>query len=165
MRGGFTLRVTYVRENRAYLNERIVDVPWTNKQLHRPWEHFRSKLEPGARRRPGPRSSPGPDAKKAVAEMVAGTVRRIAGPVPAAPSGCTASACSARNNRTGQPVREHRPGLCSTSCRGWPVEYKPVDLRYRAFPDDITANSWGYARPLEERLSGPARVRPTSHSL
>ena len=27
MRGGFTLRVTYVRENRAYLNERIVDVP------------------------------------------------------------------------------------------------------------------------------------------
>ena len=29
MRGGFTLRVTQVRENRAYLESRHVDVPWT----------------------------------------------------------------------------------------------------------------------------------------
>ena len=33
MRGGFTVHVTFVRENRAYLESRHVDVPWTNKQL------------------------------------------------------------------------------------------------------------------------------------
>src|SRR5208337_2121807 len=47
MRGGFTLRVTMVRENRAYLEARHVDVPWTNKNLTVKWEHFVSKLEPG----------------------------------------------------------------------------------------------------------------------
>src|SRR5262249_52415637 len=33
MRGGFTLRVTMVRENRAYLTSHHVNVPWTNKDL------------------------------------------------------------------------------------------------------------------------------------
>src|SRR5262249_16631594 len=33
MRGGFTVRVTQVRENRAYLTSRHVDVPWSNKNL------------------------------------------------------------------------------------------------------------------------------------
>ena len=46
MRGGFTLHVTRVRENRAYLESRHVDVPWSNKNLEITWEHFTSKLEP-----------------------------------------------------------------------------------------------------------------------
>ena len=71
MRGGFTLRVTYVRENRAYINERIVDVPWTNKQLTIAWEHFRSLLEPG-QKETWTAIITGADASKAVAEMVAG---------------------------------------------------------------------------------------------
>ena len=71
MRGGFTLRVTYVRENRAYLNERIVQVPWTNKQLTIQWESFRSLLEPG-QEEVWTAIITGPDASKAVAEMVAG---------------------------------------------------------------------------------------------
>ena len=33
LRGGFTVHVTFVRENRAYFESRRVDVPWTNKQL------------------------------------------------------------------------------------------------------------------------------------
>ncbi|MHC4533158.1 MAG: alpha-2-macroglobulin family protein [Planctomycetota bacterium] len=69
MRGGFTLRVTYVRENRAYVNERIVDVLWTNKQLTIAWEHFRSLLEPG-QNETWTAVITGPDAGKAVAEMV-----------------------------------------------------------------------------------------------
>jgi len=71
MRGGFTLRVTYVRENRAYLNERIVDVPWTNKQLTIGWERFRSLLDPG-QEEVWTAVITGPDARKTVAEMVAG---------------------------------------------------------------------------------------------
>ncbi|MBM4164761.1 MAG: hypothetical protein FJ222_10040, partial [Lentisphaerae bacterium] len=47
MRGGFTVLITYVRENRAYLENRVVDVPWSNKKLTVKWEHFTSKLEPG----------------------------------------------------------------------------------------------------------------------
>jgi len=69
MRGGFTLRVTYVRENRAYVNERIVDVPWTNKQLTITWEHFRSLLEPG-QDETWTAVITGPNAMKAIAEMV-----------------------------------------------------------------------------------------------
>lgn len=47
MRGGFTLRVTQVCENRAYLDSRPIDVPWTDRELKLKWEHFTSKLQPG----------------------------------------------------------------------------------------------------------------------
>ena len=81
MRGGFTLHVTMVRENRGYLESRHVDVPWTNKNLTVKWEHFVSKLEPGQKETWTAVISPlsfretgqgvRADAKKAVAEMVA----------------------------------------------------------------------------------------------
>ena len=70
MRGGFTLHVTMVRENRAYLTSRHVDVPWSNKDLTVKWEHFVSKLEPNAKET-WTAVITGPGAKKAVAEMVA----------------------------------------------------------------------------------------------
>ncbi len=70
MRGGVTLRVTYIRENRAYLNERIVEVPWSNKKLTVKWETFRSKLLPGQKELWTALVS-GPDAQRAAAEMVA----------------------------------------------------------------------------------------------
>ena len=62
MRGGFTLHVTQVRENRAYLESRKISVPWKNKELALTWEHFTSKLQPGQKetwtlqssQRPGP---------------------------------------------------------------------------------------------------------------
>lgn len=46
MRGGFTLHVTQVRENRAYLVSQRVEVPWSTKAFDIRWEHFTSKLEP-----------------------------------------------------------------------------------------------------------------------
>jgi uncharacterized protein YfaS (alpha-2-macroglobulin family) len=70
MRGGLTLRVTYVRENRAYFNERIVDVPWSNKQLTVKWESFRPKLTPG-QKETWTAVVTGPDATRTAAEMVA----------------------------------------------------------------------------------------------
>ncbi len=42
LRGGFTLRVTMVRENQAYLTARPVKIPRTNKKLSIQWEHFTS---------------------------------------------------------------------------------------------------------------------------
>lgn len=47
-RGGFTLRVTQIRENRAHLTSRSVSVPWSNKEYSLRWERMRDKLEPGA---------------------------------------------------------------------------------------------------------------------
>ena len=71
MRGGFLLRVTYVRENRAYLSQMHVDVPWSNKHLDVKWERFVSKLQPGVKET-WTAIVTGPDAEKATAEMVAG---------------------------------------------------------------------------------------------
>ena len=71
MRGGFTVRTTCVRENRAYLESRTVDVPWTNKELSLKWDRFVSKLEPAAGETFTLTIS-GPNATKATAEMVAG---------------------------------------------------------------------------------------------
>ncbi len=70
MRGGFTIRVTFVHDNRAYVNERIVDVPWSNKELTVRWEHFRSKLDPG-KKETWTATVTTPNDKKAAAEMVA----------------------------------------------------------------------------------------------
>ena len=70
MRGGFTIRTTFVRENRAYLESRHIDVPWSNKELKLKWERFVSKLEPG-RKETYTLTVSGPNATKATAEMVA----------------------------------------------------------------------------------------------
>ncbi len=70
MRGGFTVRTTFVRENRAYLESRHIDVPWSNKELKLKWERFVSKIEPG-RKETYTLTVSGPNASKAAAEMVA----------------------------------------------------------------------------------------------
>jgi hypothetical protein len=70
LRGGFTLRTTCVVENRAYLETKVVDVPWSNKDLKLKWDRFVSKLEPAARET-FTLTIQGPDAKRATAEMVA----------------------------------------------------------------------------------------------
>lgn len=71
MRGGFFLRVTMVRENRAYLESRKIEVPWSNKELTVKWEHFVSKLKPGEQES-WTAVVKGPKANEAVAELVAG---------------------------------------------------------------------------------------------
>ena len=70
MRGGFTVRTTMIRENRAYFESRRVNVPWSNKQLALKWEHFVSKLKP-AQKETWTAVVSGPDAEASVAEMVA----------------------------------------------------------------------------------------------
>ena len=75
-RGGININVTYVRENRAYLTSRRVEVPWTNKDLKIKWEHFVSKLTPGGKET-WTAVITGPDAKTGTAEAVA--VEMVAG--------------------------------------------------------------------------------------
>ena len=71
MRGGLSLRVLFVRENNSYIEQRMIDVPWTNKELKIKTEYFTSKLEPGAKDKVR-LIVEGPKASKAVSELVAG---------------------------------------------------------------------------------------------
>ncbi len=137
MRGGFTLRVTYVRENRAYLSEQIVDVPWTNKELTIQWERFRSLLEPG-QQEVWTAVITGHDAAKAVAEMVAGMydasldqylqhdwIRRLSG---------FRQEWSRLTSQFENGVR-----FFGTVVSDWHVDYLNASLSYRHFPDEILA--------------------------
>lgn len=144
MRGGFTLRVTYVRENRAYLNERIVDVPWTNKELTIQWERFRSLLEPG-QQEVWTAVISGADARKAVAEMVAGMydasldyylqhdwIQRFIG--------------FRRETSRLSSQFENGARVFRIISHNWSVDYVFAMLSYRHFPEMILARSfWGDA--------------------
>ena len=86
MRGGFTLHVTMVRENRAYLDSRHVDVPWTNKELDDQVGALRLEARTGAEgnldgghHRTGREEGGRGDGRHAL--------RRIAGRLPAASAG------------------------------------------------------------------------------
>jgi uncharacterized protein YfaS (alpha-2-macroglobulin family) len=46
-RGGFTVHLTHVQENRGYLKSYFINVPWDNKELDISVERFRDKLQPG----------------------------------------------------------------------------------------------------------------------
>lgn len=70
MRGGVTLRTTFVRENRAYFRTEVIDVPWSDKKLAVKWESFRSKLLPG-QKETWIATITGSNNQRAAAEMVA----------------------------------------------------------------------------------------------
>ncbi|MFC1635573.1 alpha-2-macroglobulin [Planctomycetota bacterium] len=140
MRGGFTLRVTYVRENRAYLNERIVDVPWTNKELTIRWERFRSLVEPG-QQEVWAAVITAADARKAVAEMVAGMydasldyylqhdwIKRFIG---------FRQESSRLSSQFENGARSFR-----IISHNWTVDYAFAMLSYRHFPEVILAQSF-----------------------
>ncbi len=48
-RGGFTVSAWLVRDGRLHREQRVIDVPWTNKQLAIEWERFTRRLEPAAK--------------------------------------------------------------------------------------------------------------------
>ena len=152
MRGGFTLHVTRVRENRAYLDSQHVDVPWSNKNLELKWEHFTSKLQP-SQKETWTAVITGPDAQKAAVEMVATLYdQSLDAFLPLSwqhrfdffrqdYSSASASFANTVKNFS------HFKG-------NWAQSYVPVDLRYRMFPPDLIANNWGYPERMRGGLGG-----------
>ncbi|MBT3293971.1 MAG: hypothetical protein HN919_18650 [Verrucomicrobia bacterium] len=137
MRGGFTLHVTQLRENRAYLTSRKIDVPWRNKELSITWEHMVSKLEPG-QTETWTAVIEGPDAESAVAEMVAGLYDK------------SLDAFNPHNwQQRFNVFRQDRTRLRASfqnSMRGleriqggWRVDSRTVNLNYWRFPRDLLA--------------------------
>jgi uncharacterized protein YfaS (alpha-2-macroglobulin family) len=144
MRGGASLRVTFVRENRAYLHNQVIDVPWSNKVLAVKWEHFRSKLAPGDKETWTATVS-GPDATRQAAEMVATLYDASLDQFsphfwPAAFAGFRRE--FGRVNATFQ----NRLTSFSVFRHGWQVDSRAVAWDYRAFPEELVIG------PAEERI-------------
>ena len=142
MRGGFTVRVTMVRENRPYFHSQYVSVPWTNKNLTVKWEHFVSKLQPG-QKETWTAIVTGPDAKRAVAEMVAALYDASLDAY--LPHSWQTHFGVFRHDHSNLAMRfeNHSKGLRHLHGQ-WPVDRKDVTITYRSFPNEITANLWGY---------------------
>jgi uncharacterized protein YfaS (alpha-2-macroglobulin family) len=142
MRGGFTVRVSFVRENRAYLTERIVEVPWSNKQLTVKWEKFRSKLGPGEKET-WTAILTGPDAKTVVAEMVAALYDASLDQYKPhdwlQQFGVFRREYSRVHSRFENSAQSFQHILGS-----WTVESRHAALTYRHFPPELTVNLWGY---------------------
>ena len=142
MRGGFTLRVTMVRENRAYLTMHRVNVPWTNKNLTVKWEHFVSKLEPN-RKETFTALVTGPDAKRAVAEMVA-TLYDESLDQYLPHKWMERFGFFRQDHSNLQSQFENMTKQLQHLQGQWPHKFKSVDVSYRHFPHDLVANMWRY---------------------
>ncbi len=135
MRGGFTLRTTFVRENRAYLESRHVDVPWSNKELKLKWEHFVSKLEPG-RKETYTLSVSGPNASKAASEMVAAMYDASLDAYLPHHWMQRFSVFRQDHSRLNSSFENNAQGL--NPFRGqWASVQKAIELRYRDFPPEF----------------------------
>jgi hypothetical protein len=149
MRGGFTLHVTQVRDNRAWIESRHVNVPWTNKELDVRWQHFRSKLQPGGKETwtavVKPRVAARP-AEVSVAEFVAtlydaslDQFAPFAWPEWLVPFPTYGSRRYARFANRSEWMR-YISGQ-------WQTRQVPVDVRYRGFLPEFKAGGWGRGGP------------------
>ena len=150
-RGGFTLHVTQVRENRGYLTTRHVDVPWKNEELELKWEHFTSKLEPGQKEtwtvlitKPSTNGiAQKPALEPAVAEMVAalydGSLDQYL------PHRWINRFQFFRYDYSGRGADFANVSKQFQNIHGqWRTRYLGVDWRYREFPADLVTNFRGF---------------------
>lgn len=158
MRGGFFLHVTQVRENRAYLTSRRIDVPWSNKELDVKWEHFVSKLEPGQKETwtaaiqiPDPKSEIR-NAERTVAEMVATLYDEsldqfmpLYWPTRFSIFRQDWSSFHSDFANALQSLR-HLKGQ-------WQSDYESAAMTYRHFPSDLVTSFWGYQFARGQRFS------------
>lgn len=142
MRGGFTVRVTYVRENRAYVESRHVEVPWSNKDLKIRWETFTSKLEPGQKVQ-WTAVITGPDAQKAVAEMVATLYDESLDQYRKHDWMSKFNVFRQDYTNLNTQFENHRMQLQYLRGR-WPDSRKDTTWTYRHYPHDIAGNFWGW---------------------
>jgi uncharacterized protein YfaS (alpha-2-macroglobulin family) len=137
-RGGFTLHITQVRENRAYFETRQVSVPWDNKDLVLRWEHFVSKLQPGQKETWSLAVQPKIGSKKTPAELVAALYDESL-------DAFAAQSWPERLNifRSDSPSwmqAQFANGWIGLDqvVNTWEVGYLPVNMTWRAFPPEIS---------------------------
>lgn len=145
LRGGFTVRLTFVHENRLYTHDWSVQVPWSNKQLNLTWEHFVSRLGPGQKETwtavlRGPEA--GPTAGEMVATLYDASLDSYQ--MPRWWYGFNCYPCEDHNG--GGNAQGKSAALFQTLGGGWPYPRQDVNLLYRHFPAFLTSEFWNYAR-------------------
>ncbi|WP_146532575.1 alpha-2-macroglobulin family protein [Rubripirellula reticaptiva] len=141
MRGGFTVRVTMVRENRAHLEQRTVEVPWSNKNLTVRWEHFVSKLKPGAKET-WTAVVEGPDAKLVAAEMVA-TLYDASLDAFLPHQWLDRFNVFRREYTQVSPSFANTPKYLQAIFNGWRVDHQDESLVYPRLPDQLARPMFG----------------------
>jgi hypothetical protein len=163
MRGGFTLHVTQLRENRAYLDSRKVEVPWKNKDLALRWEHFVSKLQPGQKEtwtlviqnrideelessnHTAP-ITPSLQRSNNLERVVAETVATLYDESLDAftphnwPHGFD---CFREDGSSAQTQFANSQQNLAEAFGSWEAAYEQVQITYRTFPPDLLGNFWG----------------------
>mgnify|MGYP003662818142 CR=1 FL=1 len=142
MRGGFTVRTTMVRENRAYLNTTRVEVPWSNKELTVKWEHFVSKLKP-AQQETWTAVINGPDAQRHAAEMVA-TLYDASLDAYQPFQWMPGFGVFRQDHSTLYSQFENQTKSLQQIYHTWRTDQRDGSLSYRHFPGEIIQNVWGY---------------------
>ena len=153
MRGGFTVRTTMVRENRAYLHTQHVNVPWSNKKLDVTWEHFVSKLKP-AEQETWTAIITGPNAEQHAAEMVA-TLYDASLDAYQSFNWISRFNVFRRDHSRLQSQFENQQKHLQDLVHAWRVSNRDGSLTYRHFPNQIIQNVWGYgymARGMEGEM-------------
>jgi hypothetical protein len=164
MRGGFFMHVTYVHENRAYLETRKVSVPWKNKDLDLKWEHFVSKLQPNQKEtwtvevqslksKVQSPESEGRSAEKAVAEMVA-TLYDESLDAFAPLDWLRRFPVFRENDSFVQSQFANMPMGFQQVFGSWDRPHENVEITYRSFPPDLTRNLWRYQFFARRRALG-----------
>jgi hypothetical protein len=142
MRGGFIVRVTMVRENRAYIESRYVNVPWNNKELDITWERFVSKLKPG-QQEVWTAIIRGHDAETRAAEMVATLYDKSLDAFR--PHGWPNTFNVFRHDYSSLRSSFENNLQSLRRIKGsWHVGHKRVYITYRSYPHQIVGNLWGY---------------------
>ena len=151
MRGGFELHVTQIRENRAYLESREVEVPWKNKELELTWEHFTSKLQPD-QKETWTAVITGPGAEKSAAEMVAALYDESLDAF-AAHNWQHGFGVFRQDNSTWQAQFLNFENQFNQVLGNWNRREQGVEITYRHFPSALTEDLWnvrGFGRSYAE---------------
>ena len=160
MRGGFTVHVTQIRENRAYLDSRKVEVPWLNKELDIKWEHFVSKLQPAQKetwtavisKYVSGSATPGADAEHKAAEMVATLYDESLDAF--APFNWQQGFNVFRQDySTLQPQFANQAEAFQRAFGEWAGGFESVQISYRSFPPELTQPFWGYQYFVQTKQS------------
>jgi uncharacterized protein YfaS (alpha-2-macroglobulin family) len=171
MRGGFTIHITQVRENRAYIESRRIDVPWSNKELDVKWDHFVSKLQPAQRETwtlsiqkpeasPVATNSPSAQVEKTMAELVA-TLYDESLDAFVQPSWPGSFGVFRQDFSMLQSQFANSLVAFQQVYGRWNSDFEGVSITYRSFPSDLTVNLWGYGYPAAfggVRMAKGARV-------
>ena len=158
MRGGFTLRVTMVRENRLYTMNHAINVPWTNKNLTVRWEHFVSRLEPG-QKETWTVVITGPNAQPAAAEFVAALYDASLDAFRSHswPAGFDVFR-SDRSRLTSSLANGIKP--LSSLFHGVSLDTKEFTFSYRHFPDNFLIKSADELSRFLAPMNGNLRLQP-----